>query len=321
MAQDTLALRVRALTHEAETVLGIELRPQDEGALLPAFEAGAHVDVHLPQGGVRSYSLCNAPGERHRWCLGVHRDPASRGGSRWLHEQLRPGDVLQVGLPRNRFALAEHAPAHVFVAGGIGITPVLAMLARTQALGTPWTLHYAARTRRHAAFLERLAQHAASSGARLHLHFDDEHGGRPLDIHAIVRSLPDDAHIYCCGPAPMLAAYAQATAHLQPARVHQEAFAAAAAPAGATGYRVELARSGKSLQVPPGQALLDALIAAGADPLYSCRQGVCGTCAVGVLEGVPDHRDFVLTPEERQANDRILPCCSGALSERLVLDL
>lgn len=316
-----LTLQVRALTWEAENIVGVELVPTQSGVLLPPTEAGAHIDLQLPGGLRRSYSLLDGTGERRRYRIAVHRAPHSRGGSRWLHDSLRPGAQLAVSTPRNHFPLAEAAPCSVFIAGGIGITPILAMVARAQELGQTWSLHYAARTRRHAAFLDRLAQFARGPGASLHLHFDDEHGGRPLDIAAVVRSLPAQAHVYCCGPAPMLAAYAQATADLPAERVHQEAFAGVSAPDDAKSYRVELARSGRSLQVAPGQTLLDALIAAGADPLYSCREGLCGTCEVRVLAGIPDHRDLVLTPEQRQANDRMLPCCSGARSDHLVLDL
>jgi ferredoxin-NADP reductase len=316
-----LQVRVRSITHEADGVLAFELRPGQDGTELPAFTAGAHIDVHLADGLVRSYSLCNDPAETHRYCIGVHRSPASRGGSRFMHEAVRPGDVLAIAAPRNHFPLAEQSPADVFIAGGIGITPILAMLARARALGKPWTLFYAARTRRHAAFLERLARIADRPGTQVVQHFDDEAGGTRLDLDAIVRELPPGAHVYCCGPAPMLQAYERATAGLAPARVHKEYFAGEAQVATDGGYAVTLARSGRTLRVQPGQTLLDCLIAAGTDPMHSCRQGLCGTCEVRVLEGIPEHRDLVLSPEERQANDRMMPCCSGARSERLVLDL
>jgi vanillate O-demethylase ferredoxin subunit len=315
-----LSVRVRSITLEAEGVLAFELRATD-GASLPAFSAGAHIDVVLPGGDVRCYSLCNDPAETHRWCIGVLREPASRGGSRHLHEAVRPGDVLTVGAPRNQFALDESAAANVFVAGGIGITPMLAMIARSRALGTRWTLHYAARTRRHAAFLERLQALAADGSGHVRLHFDDESGAQRLDIAAVVAQLPRDTHIYCCGPAGMLQGFDAATAALPAARVHKEHFAAAQPAATAGGYSVVLARSGRTLQVAPGETLLDCLIAAGADPMHSCRQGVCGTCEVKVLDGEPDHRDLVLSDQERAANDRMMPCCSGARSARLVLDL
>jgi vanillate O-demethylase ferredoxin subunit len=318
--EPTLNVRVRSITQEAESILAFELRPADAGVALPAFRAGAHIDVHLPDGQVRCYSLCNDPAETHRWCIGVHRDPKSRGGSIHLHEAVRPGALLQVGLPRNQFALDESAAANVFIAGGIGITPLLAMVARSRAHGTPWVLHYAARTRRHAGFLERLQQLAKDGSGEVRLHFDQEAGGLPLDLAAVVAPLPADAHVYCCGPASMLAAYDRATAGLPAARVHKEHFASTQAAATAGGYEVVLARSGTTLQVAAGQTLLECLIAAGNDPLHSCREGICGTCELRVLEGEPEHRDMVLSAEERAANDRILPCCSGSRSARLVLD-
>lgn len=319
-APTLLQLRVRALTWEAETVLGVELVPLAPNTLLPAFEAGAHVDLHLPGNVQRSYSLLNAPGERQRYCIAVNKDAASRGGSRWIHEALRPGAVLTVSAPRNNFALVETAPYSVFIAGGIGVTPILSMIRRLKALGRPWTLHYAARTRAHAAFAETLRE-LAESGGELTFCFDQEPGGRMLDLAAVVRALPDGAHVYCCGPAGMLGAFETATAGLPPERVHVEYFAAKEAAATAGGFRVTLHRSGKSIDVRPGQTILDSLIAAGVEPPWSCREGVCGTCETRVLEGIPDHRDLVLSAAEHAANDRMMVCCSGARSATLVLDL
>lgn len=319
--QDTLTLRLRAMTWEAEGILGLELVPAAPGAPLPAFTAGAHIDLHLPGGPVRSYSLLNDPAERHRWCVAVHRDPASRGGSRQVHEQLRPGQLLTVSPPRNHFPLDEGAPLSVLIAGGIGITPLLCMVRRLTALGRPWVLHHAARTRAHSAFGDELQALAAQGGGTLHRVFDQEPGGRMIDIAALVADLPDGAHVYCCGPAGMLAAFERATAGLPPERVHLEYFAAKDAPAASGGFSVKLRRDGRTVPVPPGQSILDALAAIGAEPPWSCREGVCGTCEVRVLEGVPDHHDMVLSPAQRDANDRMMVCCSGAKSPLLVLDL
>lgn len=319
--QDTLTLRLRAMTWEAEGVLGLELVPAAPGEPLPAFTAGAHIDLHLPGGPVRSYSLLNDPTERHRLCVAVHRDPASRGGSRQVHEQLRPGQLLTVSPPRNHFPLDEGAPLSVLIAGGIGITPLLCMVRRLTALGRPWVLHHAARTRAHAAFCDELQALAAQGGGTLHRVFDQEPGGRMIDIAALVADLPDGAHVYCCGPAGMLAAFERATAGLPPERVHLEYFAAKDAPAASGGFSVKLRRDGRTVPVPPGQSILDALSAIGAEPPWSCREGVCGTCEVRVLEGVPDHHDMVLSPAQREANDRMMVCCSGAKSPLLVLDL
>ena len=317
----TLQVRVRATTYEAKNILGFELVPLDPKTALPAFNAGSHIELHLPGGLRRSYSLLNDPTETHRYCIGVNLDAHSRGGSRFMHEQLRTGAVITIGLPRNLFEMDESAPFNVFIAGGIGITPMLSMIARTQALATPWRLHYAARTREHAGFLDVLAAYQGQPGADVQLNFDQEPGGRMLDLNAVIAALPDGAHVYACGPTPLLQAYEKATASLPPERVHREYFAAKEAAATDGSYIVTLARSQRSLQIKPGQSLLDGLIAIGVEPTFSCQQGICGTCEVKVLEGTPDHRDMVLTEAEKAGNDRMMVCCSGAKSAGLVLDL
>lgn len=323
-AAPTLQARIRATTFEAEGVLGLELVPLPPARALPAFTAGAHIDLHLAtrEGPlVRSYSLLNDPRETHRYCIGVNRDARSRGGSRHVHEVLRPGQVLTVSAPRNHFPLDESGPFNVFIAGGIGITPLLGMIERSRALGIPWRLHYSARTRPHAAFLDRLAAWDGRDGGQVLLNFDQEPGGQMLDLRRIVAELPEGAHVYCCGPLPMLAAFEQATAGLAPARVHREYFAAREAAATGGGFTVELARSRRTLAVPEGKTILDCLIEQQIEPPFSCREGVCGTCEVRVLDGTPDHRDLVLSDAERAANDRMMVCCSGARSRTLVLDL
>lgn len=321
LESDTLQVRVRATTYEAQHILGFELVPLDPATALPAFTAGAHIELHLPDGLRRSYSLLNDPQETHRYCIGVNRDAHSRGGSRYMHEHLRSGAVLTIGAPRNLFAMDESSPFNVFIAGGIGITPILGMIARSQALGTPWRLHYAARTRQHAGFLDVLAHYQGQPGADVQLNFDQEPGGRMLDLNAVIAAMPAGAHVYACGPTPMLDAYEKASASLPPERVHREYFAAKEAAATEGCYTVTLARSQRTLQIQPGQTLLDGLIAIGAEPTFSCQQGICGTCEVKVLEGTPDHRDMVLSDAEKAANDRMMVCCSGAQSARLVLDL
>lgn len=317
----TLQVRVRATTYEAKNILGFELVPLDPETTLPAFNAGSHIELHLPGGLRRSYSLLNDTMENHRYCIGVNLDAHSRGGSRFMHEQLRTGAVITIGLPRNLFEMDESAPFNVFIAGGIGITPMLSMIARSQVLGTPWRLHYAARTREHAGFLDVLAAYQGQPGADVKLNFDQEPGGRMLDLNAVIAALPDGAHVYACGPTPLLQAYEKATASLPPERVHREYFAAKEAAATDGSYIVTLARSQRSLQIKPGQSLLDGLIAIGVEPTFSCQQGICGTCEVKVLEGTPDHRDMVLTEAEKAGNDRMMVCCSGAKSAGLVLDL
>ncbi|GAB7546047.1 PDR/VanB family oxidoreductase [Cupriavidus sp. CuC1] len=318
---ETLQVRVKSITWEAEGILSYELWPVAPHKELPPFEAGAHIDVHLPNGLIRNYSLFNSPQERHRYLIGVNKDPQSRGGSRYLHEVLRPGDTLTVSAPRNNFPLEEAAASSVFIAGGIGITPVLGMIRRLQTLGRPWQLFYAARTRKNAAFVETLQALRDDSGATLQLSFDREPGGSMLDIAAITDALPAGAHVYCCGPMPMLDAFEQATAGLPPERVHREYFAARESAATAGGFTVELARSGRSIEIASGQTILDCLLNAGIEPPYSCQEGICGTCEVRVLAGLPDHRDLVLSEAEKASNQRMMICCSGAKGSKLVLDL
>jgi ferredoxin-NADP reductase len=342
-----LQARVHALHTEAEGVCSLDLRAVD-GRALPPFTPGAHVDLHLPGGLVRSYSLCNPQHETHRYQVAVQRDPASRGGSRWVHSALSAGDTLRISAPRNHFKLDEAAPAAVLVAGGIGITPLWCMAQRLLAIGQPAVLVYAARSRRHAAFLDAITAAAASSptGLQLVWHADDEHGGPP-DLAALMQSaagrLPAAAHWYACGPAPMLAAYEKACAALPPEQVHLERFAAPPTPTtsdatrdatrDATGERIEPAapgtpqpqlvycqRSDKAVTVAPGQSILDALLDAGLEVEHSCQEGVCGSCEMGVLEGAIEHRDHVLSPRERAAGRTMMVCVSRAAGASLVLD-
>lgn len=319
-ATPTLAVRVARKVPLAEGICGLELVAADGGPL-PAFTAGAHIDLHLPGGPVRPYSLCNPPGETHRYRLGVLRDAASRGGSQAVHEQLQEGQVLAISPPRNLFALVDDAPASLLIAGGIGITPLLAMAARLAAANAPFQLHYAARSRRHAAFVDELAR--APYASRVHLHFDDEAAG-PLALDRVLDGAADGTHLYVCGPAGLIqATLATARARGWPeARLHHESFTPTPVPGDQAGsFEVELASTGQVVAVPAGQTIVQALAAAGVEVMTSCEQGVCGTCLTRVLAGQPDHRDSYLTTEERAANDQMLVCCSRARSPRLVLDL
>ena len=324
MSSPTLQALVFNLRHEARGIISVELRPTNDGERWPDVEAGAHIDLHLGNGMVRSYSLTN-PGEGHRYVVAVLNDPRSRGGSRYVHEQLRVGQVITIGAPRNHFRLDEAAPRSVLLAGGIGITPLLAMCRRLVALGRPAQLIYCARSRREAAFLEAIEAERERSGGALQvtLRFDDEHGGPP-DLQALLAGHPADTHFYSCGPGPMLDAFERACEALGQANVHLERFAAAPtaeAPAPAAGaYTVELRQSGKTFAVPVGVSLLDAMLEAGCDPAFSCREGVCGACETRVIEGEVDHHDHILTKSERAANKSMMICVSHCRSARLVLD-
>ena len=322
MSSPTLQALVFNLRHEARGIISVELRPVLEGERWPEVEAGAHIDLHLGNGMVRSYSLTN-PGERDRYVVAVLNDPRSRGGSRYVHEQLRVGQVIAIGAPRNHFRLDEAAPRSVLLAGGIGITPLLAMCRRLVLLGRPAHLIYCARSRREAAFLGSIETERNRAGGTLQvtLRFDDEDGGPP-DLKALLAGHPADTHFYACGPGPMLDAFERACEALGQANVHLERFAAAPAmevPA-AGAYTVELRQSGKTFSVPLGVSLLDAMLEAGADPAFSCREGVCGACETRVIEGEVDHHDHILTKSERAANKSMMVCVSHCRSGRLVLD-
>lgn len=316
---ETASLLVKAVRYEAENVLSFDLRHPDGSALAP-FTAGAHVDLVLPNGLLRSYSISSDPRERDRYVIGVGRDRNSRGGSIWLHENLRPGQLIETSEPRNNFELDESADRTVLVAGGIGITPILAMTRRLAALGKDWTLHYAVRARQHAAFLDELAVITGDSPQRLRLHIDDEAGGKLLDLAGVVATSPAGTHFYCCGPQPMIDAFEKAAADRAPESRHVEHFTNDQAPDTDGGYEIELAKSSVVLSVLPGRTILETIQGAGIDVPFSCTEGICGTCETSVISGIPDHRDLVLTDQEKATNQTMMICCSGSRTPRLVLD-
>jgi vanillate O-demethylase ferredoxin subunit len=319
-AEKHLKVRLASISYEAQGINAYELKPLDGGAL-PPFTAGAHIDLHLPSGHTRSYSLVNAPHERHRYVVAVSRAPDSRGGSRYMHDEARVGEVFTIGAPRNNFALAEDAPHSLFIAGGIGITPLWSMIQRLERLGRSWELYYCARTAQHAAFLDLLRQTQRAGQGGLHLNFDGEPGGSPLDLAAVVRAARPDAHLYCCGPGGMLAAFEAACCGRPPEQVHVEYFAGTTAPATESGFTVVLAKSGRTFEVPAGETILSVLLAAGVGVAHSCREGVCGSCETRVIAGTPDHRDHVLSGAEKVSGKTMMICCSGSACGELVLDL
>lgn len=314
--ESPLSLRLRSITEEARGIHAYEWVP-DMGGTLPPFTAGAHISLELPGGLRRSYSLTNSQCERHRYVVAVNLDPRSRGGSRYLHERARVGDVLQAAGPDNQFTLEEGAPMSVFIAGGIGITPIRGMIRRLDEIGRDWRLHYCVRTPDVAAFLSEFV-----SDDRVRFYFDQGDSAARLDIDGLLAALPAQAHAYCCGPASMLDAFVESANKRLPAeRTHYERFAAAQAPAQGGGYTVTLARSGRTLPVNAGQTILEVVREAGLNPAFSCGQGVCGSCETAVLAGRPDHRDQVLSDDERAAGASMMICCSGSLDGNLVLDL
>ena len=311
-----MEVRVTHLHHAARETRLYQLERRD-GERLPPFEPGAHIDVHLPNGLVRQYSLTTADPNPQRYTIAVKRDAAGRGGSRYIHDEIRAGATLTISAPRNNFPLREDVEPVVLIAGGIGITPIWSMIQRLEQRPRLWTLYYACRSRADMAFREPLTKLAAA-----HLHFDDECGHQVLDIAALVRSVPREAHLYCCGPTPMLAAFEAATSDWPRDQIHVEYFTAkqgAAAREG--GFVVELARSGKEFLIPEGQSILDVLLEAGIEVARSCEQGICGTCETRVVSGIPEHRDAILSVEEQASNKTAMICCAGSKTERLVLDL
>jgi vanillate O-demethylase ferredoxin subunit len=318
-AESMRQVRLKRINFEAETVNSYEL-VAIEGDLIP-FTAGSHIDLHLSNGMIRSYSLVNDPSERHRYVIAVNKDAASRGGSRFIHDGLRVGDIITISHPRNNFALQENAGHSVLIAGGIGITPLFSMIHRLETLGRSWELYYAARMRCSAAFLDALNALRPGVQPKLHLNFDHEPSGRMFDLTAIVKGAPPDAHLYCCGPVPMLQAFEMATTDRPADHVHVEYFKAREKPAAEGGFEVRLARSNRTIMVEPGKTILNALLDAGIEASYACTEGVCGTCETRLLEGIPDHRDLFLSKEEQAANKTMIICRSGSKSRTLVLDL
>ncbi|MER5755552.1 PDR/VanB family oxidoreductase [Streptomyces sp. NPDC002088] len=295
----------------ADGVLAVTLR-HPLGEQLPAWEPGAHIDVVLGPDLERQYSLCGDPADRTAWRIAVLREPDGRGGSAHVHEQLGQGHKVRVRGPRNHFALRP-APRYRFIAGGIGITPILPMLAAAQAAGAEWSLLYGGRSRNSMAFAEELAGY----GARVTIAPQDESG--LLDLGSVLDALPDGTLVYCCGPGPLLDAVEE---RCPSGALHVERFQPKEQPTGEDGeFEVELAQSGRTLTVAPGVSVLDTVRAAGVEVLFSCTEGTCGTCETDVLEGTPEHRDSVLTQEEREAGETMMICVSRCRGKRLVLDL
>lgn len=306
--------RIRSIRWEADHILGFRLEPL-RGSSFPSFTAGAHVEVTLQPGLKRSYSLLNDPAMRDVYEIGVQLDPESRGGSQHIHEHWRPGQVIEVSEPRNLFPLKEDAGHSILIAGGIGITPMLSMMARLEGLGRSWEMHYAVGSRNRAAFLERLERLN-----NVQVTIDDEPDTPRLDLKGLIASASADSHVYCCGPSGMLTAFREQGGPLGD-RMHFEYFAADAEVACDGGYSLRLKRSDKVIDVAPGETMLDALLGAGVDVGFACFEGVCGSCRVPVIEGVPDHRDQFLTQAEKDANNAVMACCSGARTTSLTLDI
>ncbi len=319
-AMETIAVKVVKKTREADDIVSFELARAD-GAPLPPFSAGSHIDVQVPGGLTRQYSLCNASIEQHRYRIAVLRDPISRGGSIAMHDAVNEGNEIHISEPKNHFPL-QHAQHSLLFAGGIGVTPLLCMAERLVQVGADFTLHYCTRSIERTAFREYIG--ASRFSSRVQFHFDAGPPAQKLDLEAILTAPAPDTQLYVCGPSGFID-YVLGTAKAKgwPGdQLHVEYFSAAAQDTSAdTGFEVKIASTGKSYAIAPDKTIIQVLKDNGIEILTSCEQGVCGTCITRVLEGEPDHRDMYFTDEEHAKNDQFTPCCSRARSPTLVLDL
>jgi vanillate O-demethylase ferredoxin subunit len=278
--------------------------------------------VNLPGGITRQYSLCNDPRESHRYLIGVLKDPATRGGSKAMHEQVNEGDVLEISTPKNHFALAHHAARSLLLAGGIGITPILCMAERLAMADSDFEMHYASRSRDRMAFHDRIL--ASGFASKVRLHFDDGAAEQKLNLPELLAEPEEGVHMYVCGPKGFMdAVLGTARSKGWPqSQLHYEFFAAEAVKSSDDeSFAIKLASSGRVIVIAKDKSVTDALREAGVEIPTSCEQGVCGTCLTRVLEGEPDHKDLYLSPDEQAANDQFTPCCSRSKSPMLVLDL
>jgi len=304
---------VKQATWEADGVLSLILT-DPEGADLPAWTPGSHIDLHLGDR-VRQYSLCGDPADRGRYQIAVLHAAQSRGGSAYVHERLRPGQTVRIDGPRNHFTL-EPSRRYLFIAGGIGITPILPMIRKVVAENREWRLVYGGRCRRSMAFQQELAGY----GDRVEIVPQDERG--LLDLGELLGEPDADALVYCCGPEPLLAAVEEYCAGWPAGSLRLERFAAKSQDFGPDApFEVVCQRSDVAVRVDPGTSIVDALEAVDVWVPSACREGICGTCETRVIDGTPDHRDSLLSEDERSAGKLMLPCVSRALTPRLVLDI
>lgn len=325
MSSDVLNLRVRSVTYEAEDINTYEL-VDPSGGDLPPFTAGAHIDVHVG-GLIRQYSLSNDPSERHRYVVGVLYEPDGRGGSKAMHETVHAGDMVKISEPRNNFPLAGRAGHHILLAGGIGVTPMMAMVAELQSRRSKFTLHYCTRSPEKTAFSDQLADLVAEG--RVVVHHDGGDPSQGLDLKALLAEQDSGTHLYYCGPAGFMQAAENAAAHWSKGSVHFEYFSVpdepdadaptTDAPVGDDAFQIKLASSGAVFDVPAEKSIVDVLRDNGIEVDTSCESGLCGTCQTKYLEGEPEHHDLLLDDEEQQ--EFVMVCCARSKSPLIVLDL
>lgn len=325
-SQERLRVRVRSITYQGAYINAYEVVDPD-GRELPAFTAGAHIDLYFRDGRIRQYSLCNDPSERTRYVFAVQREENGRGGSKAIFDVVHVGRILTISAPRNHFALREEADSHLLLAGGIGITPIMAMARRLRAIGADFALHYCTRSPDKTAFREELAPF--SDKGQVRFYHDGGDPSRGLDVTALLAECRPNAHVYCCGPIGFMDAVKRASSHWPAANVHFEHFSPAGpAPvvpadvegaAISVGFKVRLARSGREFDIPNDKSIVQVLREHGIDVPTSCESGLCGTCRTRYLEGTPEHRDYILDEAERRSD--VLICCARSATPLLVLDL
>lgn len=316
-----LSLKVRSIVNEALDINSFEL-VHPHGEALPRFTAGSHIDVMVPGGHLRQYSLCNDPREETRYVIAVLKLWDGRGGSLGMHENVRAGDEIVVSAPRNNFELVESARRQILIAGGIGVTPLIAMVERLDVLDADYTLHYCTKSPEHTAFRDRLAERE-QKGLVVY-HHDGGDPSQGIRLADVLDDYEPGHHLYYCGPPGLMAAVGRAASHWPADAVHSEYFVAPPSPAAAMPpaegeFSIRLARSGRVLAVPSDRSIVEVLREAGVECATSCESGLCGTCRTRFLEGTPEHHDFVLDDTERERF--VMICCARARSPVLVLDL
>jgi len=319
--KSAVKVRVMAIRYEAPDVRSYVLRRID-GVAFPPIDPGSHIDVQLSGTIERSFSLSNSNSDQGDYRITVAREENGLGGSKLIHDSVRAGDVLTISEPRNNFALVQDAARSIFIAGGIGITPFIPMLTALNRGGHSWKLVYCARDPERTPLLGEANGLAETGNGEVILHFSANGGGR-LDIGSVVADLTADTHVYCCGPVGMLRDFRAVADQngIAGSRLHFEYFKSDAERAKDGGFTVVLQRSGKQVLVKAGQTILEALQDVGIEVSYSCMEGICGSCETRIISGTPDHRDMVLSERDRRTKNTMMVCCSGAKSDRLVLDL